>query len=133
MASASPGEGPANGRQVGRSAGPVNYPGAMADLPDKLVSRPPQQRGGSGPSPRPPWSGGFGEIRFLPARWILVLVAMARLLLKGGKLGKFGVAGLVWSFAPRKLKFAAAGLAAAATIVLIGAVAAIALLALQLN
>jgi hypothetical protein len=69
----------------------------------------------------------------LPARWILVLVAMARLLLKGGKLGKFGIAGLVWSFAPRKLKYAAAGLAAAATIVLFGAVAAITLLALQLN
>lgn len=105
----------------------------VAGLPDKLVSRPPQQQAGSGQSPHPPWSGGFREIRFLPARWILVLAAVARLLLKGGKLGKFGVAGLVWSFAPRKLKFAAGGLAAAAMIVLVGAVAAITLLALQLS
>jgi hypothetical protein len=78
-------------------------------------------------------SGGIGEIRFQPARWILVLAAIAaRLLLKGGTLGRFGVVGLVWAFAPRKLKFAAAGLAAAAAIVLVGAVAAITLLTLQL-
>jgi hypothetical protein len=69
----------------------------------------------------------------VPARWIFVLAAVARLLLKGGKLGKFGVAGIVWSFAPRKLKLVAAGLAGIATIVLVGAVSAITLLMLQLS
>jgi hypothetical protein len=69
----------------------------------------------------------------VPARWIIVLAAVARLLLKGGKLGKFGVAGIVWSFAPRKLKLVAAGLAGIATIVLVGAVSAITLLMLQLS
>ena len=81
-----------------------------------------------------PWPGGIGEIRFVPARWLLVLAAVvARLLLKGGTLGKFGVVGLVWALVPRKLKFAALGLAAASMIVLVGAVAAITLLTLQLS
>ena len=70
----------------------------------------------------------------MPARWVVVLAAVAaRLLLKGGTLGKFGIAGLVWAIAPRKLKLAAAGFAAAAMIVLVGAVAAITLLTLQLG
>ena len=70
----------------------------------------------------------------MPARWILVLAAVAaRLLLKGGTLGKFGIVGLVWAFAPRKLKLAVAGLAAAAMIVLVGAVAAITVLTLELS
>ena len=68
----------------------------------------------------------------MPARWILLLMALARLLLTGGTLGKLSVAGLVWSFAPRKLKLTAAGLAAAMTIVLMGAIAAIALFATQI-
>jgi hypothetical protein len=107
----------------------------MAGFLDKPVSPPAQQGAGSGSSaPRPPWPGGIGEIRFVPARWILVLAAVvARLLLKGGTLGKFGIVGLVWAFAPRKLKVAAAGFAAAAMIVLVGAVAAITLLTLQLS
>ena len=70
----------------------------------------------------------------MPARWVLVLAGVAaRLLLKGGTLGKFGIVGLVWAIAPRKLKFAAAGFAAAAMVVLVGAVAAITLLTLQLG
>jgi hypothetical protein len=109
----------------------------MAGFLDKPVSAPAQQGGGFGASaPRPPRPGGIGigEIRFVPARWVLVLAAVvARLLLKGGTLGKFGIVGLVWAFAPRKLKFAAAGFAAAAMIVLVGAVAAITLLTLQLS
>jgi hypothetical protein len=106
----------------------------MAGLPGKQVSPPAQDRGGFGSgAPGAPWPG-IGEIRFVPARWVLVLAAVAaRLLLRGGAIGKFGIVGLVWAFAPRKLKFAAAGLAAAATIVLVGAVAAIALLTLQLS
>jgi hypothetical protein len=107
----------------------------MAGFLDKPVSPPAQQGGGFGSSaPGVPWPGGIGEFRFVPARWILVLAAVvARLLLKGGTLGKFGIVGLVWAFVPRKLKFAAAGLAAAAMIVLVGAIAAITLLALQLS
>ncbi len=70
----------------------------------------------------------------MPARWILVVAAVAaRLLLKGGTLGKFGIVGLVWAFTPRKLKFAAAGLAGVTMVALVGAVAAITLLTLQLS
>jgi hypothetical protein len=107
----------------------------MAGFLDKPVSPPAQQGGGFGSSaPGVPWPGGIGEIRFVPARWLLVLAAVvARLLLKGGTLGKFGVVGLVWALVPRKLKFAAIGLAAASMIVLVGAVAAITLLTLQLS
>jgi hypothetical protein len=107
----------------------------MAGFLSKPVSPPAQQGGGVGSSaPGAPWPGGVSELRFVPARWILVLAAIAaRLLLKGGTLGKFGIVGLVWAFAPRKLKFAAAGLAASAMIVLVGAVAAITLLTLQLG
>lgn len=107
----------------------------MGGFLSKPVSPPAQQGGGVGSSPRgAPWPGGASELRFVPARWILVLAAIAaRLLLKGGTLGKFGIVGLVWAFAPRKLKFAAAGLAASAMIVLVGAVAAITLLTLQLG
>jgi hypothetical protein len=107
----------------------------MAGFLGKPVLPPAQKEGGFGSDgPTAPWPGGIGEIRFVPARWILVLAAVAaRLLLKGGTLGKFGIVGLVWAFAPRKLKFAAAGFAGAAMIALAGAVAAIALLALQLS
>ena len=54
-------------------------------------------------------------------------------LFRRGRISKLGIAGLVWSVAPRGLKIAAAGFAATATIVLVGAVAAITLLALQLT
>jgi hypothetical protein len=74
-----------------------------------------------------------GEIRFVPARWLVLMPVIARLLFTGGRISKFGVLGLIWSFTPRALKFAAAGFAAAATIVLLGAVAAITLLALQIS
>ncbi len=62
-----------------------------------------------------------------------MLLAVTRLLFKGGKLGKLGIAGLLWSVTPRKLKLAAAGLVVGAAILLFGAVAAITLLALQLS
>ena len=111
------------------------HSGGMAGFLSRPVSPPARQGGGVGSSaPGAPWPGGASELRFVPARWILVLAAIAaRLLLKGGTLGKFGIVGLVWAFAPRKLKFAAAGLAASAMIVLVGAVAAITLLTLQLG
>ena len=103
-------------------------------LPEKWVPRVLQPHPGSdltgvrrATAPRVP-----ADVRFLPARWLVALLALAQLLFKGAKISKLGVAGLVWSFAPRKLKIATAGLAVAASIVLLGAVAAITLLALQL-
>jgi hypothetical protein len=61
-----------------------------------------------------------------------VLLAIARLLFNGRKVSKLGLAGLVWSYTPRTLRIVVAGLALAATIMLLGAIAAITLLALQL-
>jgi hypothetical protein len=69
----------------------------------------------------------------VPARWLVVMVPVARLLFTGGRITKFSVLGLIWSFTPRALKIAAAGVAVAAAIVLFGAVAAITLLALQIG
>jgi hypothetical protein len=84
-------------------------------------------------SHEPLWPRSFEEVRFEPARWLVWLVALASLLFGGRRLGKPGVAGLVWSFAPRTLKIAAVGFALAAAVVLAGAIAAITLLALQLG
>jgi len=78
-------------------------------------------------------SGSSPDIRFVPARWATIAFALAQLVLKRGALGKIGIATLVWSFAPRKLKLWAGIFAAAAAIVTLGAVAAIALLVLQLS
>lgn len=72
------------------------------------------------------------ELAFVPARWVVVALGATRLVLRGGKLGKLGLAGLAWAFLPRKLKLWAVGLAVAATIVVIGSLAAIALLVLQI-
>ena len=69
----------------------------------------------------------------MPARWLVLALAILRPLFNRGRFSKLGIAGLVWSFTPRSLKIVAAGLAAATTIVLAGAVAAITLLALQLT
>jgi hypothetical protein len=78
-------------------------------------------------------TGALDEIRFVPARWLVLLLGIASTALRGGKLAKFGFVGLVWSFAPRPVKFAVGGLAAAGVIVVLGALAAIALLALQIS
>ena len=77
-------------------------------------------------------SGAPNGIWFVPARWLVVVVAIARLVLTRGAVAKVGFVGLLWTLTPRKLKIAAAGLAAAAAIVIVGSLAAIALLALQL-
>lgn len=69
----------------------------------------------------------------MPARWLVIAVAIARLLLIRGAFAKVGAVGLLWSFAPRKLKMVTAGLAAAAGIVIVGSLAAITLLILQLG
>jgi len=73
---------------------------------------------------------GAYEVRFTPARWLVVLLGIAGTVLTGGKLG---IAGLVWSVAPRPFKVAAVGAAVAAAIVVAGALAAIVLLAMQLS
>jgi hypothetical protein len=78
-------------------------------------------------------AGGFYEIRFVPARWLVQLLGIARTVLMGGKIPKLGLAGLLWSFAPRAVKIAAVAVATAAIIVVAGALAAIALLALQIS
>jgi hypothetical protein len=78
-------------------------------------------------------SGAPDAIWFVPARWLVVAFAIARLLLTKGAFAKIGVVGLLWSLAPRKLKVVTAGLAAAWAIVIAGSLAAIALLALQLS
>jgi hypothetical protein len=102
---------------------------------EKTAWRAPQRQSEADPSrhDQPQWPHGLGEIRFEPARWLMWLLAIASLLLRGGRISKLGVAGLIWSVAPRKMKVAAAGFALAATIVLAGAIAAITLLALQLG
>jgi hypothetical protein len=70
------------------------------------------------------------EIRFVPARWLVLALG---LVLKRGALGKVGIATLLWSFAPRKLKLVVGGLAAWMAIIMLGSIAAIALLFLQLG
>lgn len=86
------------------------------------------------PVSRPFPAAGAGETwRFVPARWLVLLVTVVQLLLTGGSLGKVRAAGLVWAFAPRRLKFLAAGVAAVWTIVALGAMAAIVLLLMQLG
>ena len=93
----------------------------MAGALDKPVSRPfPAARAGE------TW-------RFVPARWLVLLFTVVQLLLTGGSLGKVRAAGLVWAFVPRRLKFLAAGVAAVWTIVVLGAMAAVVLLLMQLG
>jgi hypothetical protein len=76
--------------------------------------------------------GALYEFRFVPARWLVVLGAVARQVVTG-RPTKLGLVGIVWSFTPRAVKIGIAGFAAAGTIVIVGALAAIALLVLQLS
>ena len=101
---------------------------------EKRAFRAPQRKRGADPGTpaRSQAPGAVSDVRFVPARWLAVLLAIVRLLFNGRKVRKLGLAGLVWAYTPRTLKIVAAGLALAATIVLVGALAAITLLALQL-
>ena len=74
-----------------------------------------------------------GEVRFVPAGWLVAVLGAARFALSRGKFGKLGIAALLWSVTPRKLKLIAAGVVAAGLIVVLGSLAAIVLLALQLG
>ena len=73
------------------------------------------------------------EIRFVPAQWLVLLLGIAWTVLTGGKVAKLGLVGLVWSVTPRPLKLAAAGVVVTWAIVCVGALAAIALLVLQIS
>jgi hypothetical protein len=78
-------------------------------------------------------SGGGQDVRFVPAGWLVAALGVARLVVSKGKYGKLGIAALLWAVTPRKVKLFAAGLAAAAMIVVLGALAAIVLLVMQLG
>jgi hypothetical protein len=73
------------------------------------------------------------EVRFVPAGWLVAGLGVARFVLSRGKFGKLGIAALLWAVTPRKLKLIAAGFAAAALVVVLGSLAAIVLLAMQLG
>ena len=73
------------------------------------------------------------ETRFVPARWLVLLFGIAWTVLTGGKVAKLGLVGLVWSVTPRPLKIATAGVVVTWAIVCVGALAAIALLVLQIG
>ena len=72
------------------------------------------------------------DVRFVPAGWLVAAIGVARFVVSKGKYGKLGIAALLWAVTPRKLKLFAAGLVAAALVVVMGALAAIVLLAMQL-
>ena len=94
----------------------------MVQLRDPLASV------NSGEAPQ----GDLRDVQFIPARWLVLALAVAESLFSRGRISKSGIASLVWAFTPRSVKIAAAGLAAGVSIVLLGAIAAITLLALQL-
>ena len=95
----------------------------MLQPPDPLASV------DSGEVPR----GDLRDVQFIPARWLVLALAVVESLFSRGRISKSGIASLVWAVTPRSLKIAAAGLAVGASIVLLGAIAAITLLALQLT
>jgi uncharacterized membrane protein YecN with MAPEG domain len=78
-------------------------------------------------------TGSAYEIRFVPARWLALLLGIAWTVLTGGKIAKFGRAGVVWSVTPKPVKVVAAGLVVTWMVVVAGALAAITLPALQIS
>jgi uncharacterized membrane protein YecN with MAPEG domain len=73
------------------------------------------------------------DVRFVPARWLVLLSGIAWTVLTRGKVAKLGLVGLVWSVTPKPLKVAAAGVVVTWAIVVAGALAAITLLVLQIS
>ena len=71
-------------------------------------------------------------VEFRPARWLLTALTVLALWLVSPTLGKRGLLGLAWQFAPRRLRLIAGGVAALVLIVLAGSVAALALALTQL-
>jgi hypothetical protein len=78
-------------------------------------------------------TGAAYETRFVPARWLTLLVGIAWTLFTRGKIAKLGLVGLVWSVTPKPVKIAAAGVVVTWVVVVAGALAAITLLALQVT
>jgi len=105
--------------------------GSLPDTQRSLSPVPRTQTSWRARARRP--SGDRDVIWFVPARWLVVVLALARLLLTRGAFAKIGFAGLLWSLAPRTLRIVTAGVLAAATIMVAGSLAAIALLVLQLS
>jgi len=81
------------------------------------------------------WRGNrpVNEIRFVPARWLTVLLAVAGILLSGRRVTRLGVTGAVWAITPAPLKIAVAAVAATWMLVVLGALAAIVVLILQIS
>jgi hypothetical protein len=69
----------------------------------------------------------------VPARWLVLALSILGALFGRGGISKVGIASLVWSLTPRSVRIVAVGFAVTATVVFFGAVAASALLALQLT
>jgi hypothetical protein len=78
-------------------------------------------------------TGAAYEIRFIPARWLALLLGITWTVLTGGKIAKLGLVGMVWSVTPRRVKVVAAGVVVTWMVVVAGALAAITLLALQIS
>ena len=66
-------------------------------------------------------------VEFRPARWLLAALTVLALWLVNPNLGKRGLLGLAWQFAPRRLRLIAGSVAALVLVVFIGSVAALAL------
>ena len=77
--------------------------------------------------------GDLRDVHFIPARWLVLALAVVESLVSRGRISKLGIASLVWAVTPRSLKITAAGLAVGVSIVLLAAIAALTLLALQLT
>jgi hypothetical protein len=71
-------------------------------------------------------------VEFRPARWLLTALTVLALWLASPTLGKRGLIGLAWQFAPRRFRLIAGGVAALALVVLAGSIAALALALTQL-
>ena len=71
-------------------------------------------------------------VEFRPARWLLTALTVLALGFVSPTLGKRGLVGLAWQFAPRRLRLIAGGVAALALVVLAGSVAALVLSLTQL-
>jgi hypothetical protein len=76
--------------------------------------------------------GDLRDVQFIPATWLVLALAVVESLFGRGRISKLGIASLVWALTPRSLKIAAAVLAVGVSVVVLGAIAAITLLALQL-
>ena len=78
-------------------------------------------------------TGSAYEIRFVPARWLVLLLGITWTVLGGGKIARLGLASLLWSATPKPVKVVAAAVVVTWMVVIVGALAAITLLALQIG